>query len=354
MIYAARNLRSLTDDLCRGTHFDHQFYLQFENYRVLLVSNAAKLVENLRHYFETFVVSAGEVQLTVTALEMDPPEIDAHFEMKMPDFGKDKIKEEFLDLDDGRIVRKRLTGMVFIFASDVNLVAGSCCANANQVVNFINNRFIAYKLDQGCLLGHAAAVAKGGRGLALAGFSGMGKSTLALHLMSRGTDFISNDRLLIEGEAGKPQFMYGIAKLPRINPGTALGNPDLAMVMPLADRERFGLLETDALWQVEHKYDVYIDQCFGRDRFQSKATLEALVILNWERQGGGLVVVAADESRRRALLPAFMKAAGLFYLGTAAVALEKYLRRLSVCPMYELRGGVDFVGATEFCLRLLV
>ncbi|MBN2705054.1 MAG: HprK-related kinase B [Deltaproteobacteria bacterium] len=353
MIYAARSLRGLTEDLCRGTRFDHKLYLQFENYRMLLESNAADLVENLRHYFEAFVVSSGEVNLTVTALETATPEIDSHFEIKVPDPGKDKIKEEFLDLDDGRIVRKRLTGMVFMFAADVNLVAGPCCANANQVVNFINNRFIAYKLDQGCLLGHAAAVAKGGRGLALAGFSGMGKSTLALHLMSRGSDFISNDRLLIEGEAGEKLFMHGIAKLPRINPGTALGNPDLTMVMPLADRERFGLLESDELWQVEHKYDVYIDQCFGRNRFQSKASLEALVILNWERQGGALVVAPADENRRRALLPAFMKAAGLFYLGTAEVGLETYLRRLSSCRIYELRGGVDFVAATEFCLRLL-
>ena len=66
--------------------------------------------------------------------------------MKTPDPGKTKIKEEYVDLDDGRIVRKRLTGMLFVFGGGQNVAVGPCGANLNQVINFINNRYIEWLL----------------------------------------------------------------------------------------------------------------------------------------------------------------------------------------------------------------
>ena len=66
----------------------------------------------------------------------------------------------------------------------------------------------------------------------MAGFSGAGKSTLALHVMSLGATFVSNDRVMVAetpaNDSGAP-MMYGVAKHPRINPGTAMNNPDLAV-----------------------------------------------------------------------------------------------------------------------------
>jgi HprK-related kinase B len=277
--------------------------------------------------------------------------------IKQPDPGKTKIKEEFFNLPDGRIVRKRLTGMAFIFGEGENLAIGPCEENSNQVINFINNRFIELQLNQGSFLGHAAAVLHKGRGLALAGFSGMGKSTLALHLVSKGATFVSNDRLLVTNSS-ETLKMTGVAKLPRINPGTALNNPSLDKVIPPEEKKQFAALPPAELWGLEHKYDVFIDECFGSKKFVLSGPMDGLVILNWQRNDTPVQIKKANLSEQKDLLPAFMKATGLFYLSKSIAkkrdpTLEEYIDLLTGCEVYEVSGGVDFDGVSEACLEFL-
>lgn len=333
-----------------------QIVLAFDDCRIGVQTNSLDLINTLREYFSDFLSDASTWDMLITAHEAEPLKLPHVFTTKEPDPGKNKIKEEFVELVDGRMVRKRLTGMFFVFGGDDSLAVGPCLANANQVINFINNRFISWKLRQGCLLGHAAGVTMYGRGLALAGFSGMGKSTLALHLMSRGVNFISNDRVMVrKDDAGL--FMYGVAKLPRINPGTALNNPDLAGVIPSQDRERFANLASEALWSLEHKYDVFLDHCFGPGRFSLAASMAGLVVLNWQRGQAPTVTREVDIRQRRDLLPAFMKSAGLFFLPEHGEEIDHsedaYLELLAKTRVYEITGGIDFDRACEACLGIL-
>ncbi len=374
-------MSALAEMLGGGAPAPHSLFLDLGDCRMEVRSNSAALLQALDAYFGGFVAASGPAQVAVTALEGPAPNVPLELAVKEPDPGKAKVKEEFADLPGGRLVRKALTGMVFLFGKELNLAMGPCLANANQVVNFINNRYIEHKLRQGCLLGHAAAVAHlmadpaGGRlrGLALCGFSGAGKSTLAMHVMSRGALFVSNDRLLVQpGQApghgnGRPAAqgaaglrMFGIPKLPRINPGTALNNPHLAAVVPEEDRERFSDLPADELWELEHKYDVFLDACFGEGRFVLQAPMHGLVVLNWRRGGGETSIRFVDAAERPDLLPAFMKAAGLFALpmnGDAAWRdpdQSTYAELLSRCDLVEVSGGVDFGRAADFCIEYLV
>ena len=285
------------------------------------------------------------------------------FRTKAPEPGKAKVKEEWADVDGGRVVRKRLTGMVMAFGGGEHLVAGPCLENPNQVVNFLNNRYIERKLDQGAILGHAAAVAKSGRGLALAGFSGMGKSTLALHAVSLGADFVSNDRILVQAGSnnqtpGSPALIHGVAKHPRINPGTALNNPDLARVVAEEDKARFLALPPAELWALEHKYDAIVEDCFGPGRFRLCAPFSGLVLLNWKRDGGPLRIARVDPGQRRDLLPAVMKSPGLFYPEAEMREVEElpeaaWIEALKDCVVLEFAGGVDFAAGAEACLEFL-
>ncbi|MDO9084087.1 MAG: HprK-related kinase B [Humidesulfovibrio sp.] len=356
-------MNTIADMLSGGAPAPHELFLDLGDCRIMVRSNSPELLAQLDSYFGTFVAGPGPVDLSITALEAESPSIPLELVVKEPDPGKDTIKEEYADLPGGRLVRKRLTGMVFLFGKDVNLAVGQCGANPNQVVNFINNRYIEHKLNRSCLLGHSAAVAhlKDGRmrGLALAGFSGAGKSTLAMHVMSRGALFVSNDRLLVQ-ENGVGLNMFGVAKLPRINPGTALNNPDLASVVSHEEREQFLELEGDELWGLEHKYDVFLDKCFGEGRFVLTAPMHGLVVLNWRRGAGESSIRFVKAAERPDLLPAFMKAAGLFYLPPPGAedwrdpGLAEYTALLSRCDLVEITGGVDFDRAADFCLEYLL
>lgn len=335
----------------------HELYLDFGGCIILAKSSTSDLHNDLVDYFKEFVTDAATPEIEITAHEAATPDMDFEFSVKTPDPGKTKIKEEWYDMSDGRIVRKRLTGMHFIFGQGENVAIGPCLENSNQVINFINNRFIEWKLNMGGFLGHAAGVIHNGRGISLAGFSGAGKSTLALHLMSKGTTFVSNDRIMVE-ENGSGLTMFGVAKQPRINPGTALNNPDLSGIVEADLRQEFLSMPVEELWQLEHKYDALIDECYGPGKFALRSSMDALVILNWKRDAGDMHVAKVDPQERRDLLPAFMKGTGLFYLPSnrdrqADPDIDAYAAMLAKTDLIEISGGIDFDKAADICLAYM-
>jgi len=342
----------LTDDLAKT----RGLMLRFGDCTAEVRSNAPVLMEKLRRYYADFLVNEAVPEMVVTAMETAPIAHEADWVVKQPDPGKTKIKEEYLDVNGGRMVRKRLTGMLFYFDRGRHVALGPCTSNDNQIVNFINSRFIQWMLDRGCLLCHAAGVSKQGKGLALAGFSGMGKSTLALHMMSRGLDFVSNDRLLIRpGESGMD--MYGVAKLPRVNPGTILGNTSLIGILNDRRKEQYARMTPEKLWSLESKHDVYLDECFGKGKFLIASKMSGLVILNWQHKYPRTSLELVDLSRRPDLLETVIKAPGLFFLPAPTVNYDyskaAYLKLLQDCPVFEARGGVDFSQVSDACIHFL-
>jgi HprK-related kinase B len=193
--------------------------------------------------------------------------------------------------------------------------------------------------------------------MAIAGFSGRGKSTLALHLMSKGATFVSNDRVMVEKtKAGL--LMHGVAKQPRINPGTALSNPDLVGIVSETERRRLESLSEGELWALEDKYDAPVDQCFGPERFVLEAPMNALVVLEWNRDKEPLVIEQVDPAKHSDLLSAFRKERGLFYLsddgyGRTHNPIGEYADLLRDCPVVRMAGGIDFEKAADACLGLL-
>lgn len=318
-------------------------------------ANSAELVEELSDYYRPFVVPPGEpADLVVHCIECPIVSVDLPFEPDPPGPGKTRIKDETCGFSDGRILRKRLTGMHFVFAHALAVAVGPCRQNLNQIVNFVNNRFMERYLRQGCLLVHAAGVV-GDDGLAIAGMSGGGKSTLAMFLLNRGMNYVSNDRLLIK-RGGRGVEMIGVPKWPRVNPGTIIHNDRLWPLMEASVRRRFEVMPREELWDLEDKFDAPIPALYGSDRLQLQCRLSRLVILNWAHVSKPARMALVQLDSRRDLLPAIMKAPGVHFWPDESQPFrpateQEYIDELADCPVLECTGGVDFQAAVALCLN---
>ncbi|SMF39712.1 HprK-related kinase B [Alteromonadaceae bacterium Bs31] len=336
---------------------DAQLLLDMGRVSLRVRSNSAELIKILSRYFKASIQQGqcSKEVLEVRAIECPAPSLDVEYQEWQREAGKIGRKDSYSDIEGGRIIRKVRTGMVFLQSKNLCLAAGPCIAYNNQVINFINTQYITYLQQRGWLICHAAALSKNQRGLALAGLSGGGKSSLMLHLLdNKQWNYLTNDRLLID-KKDDTVCAAGIPKLPRINPGTIVNNPRLHALLSCEQHEQFSAMSKEELWLHEEKYDVNIEQHYGENRLSTEAELAAFVVLNWQfAPGDGTQLTQIDLRQRPDLLQAIMKSPGPFHQkldgsfnsqdpGFNNIA---YLEMLSSTPVYEITGDRNF---TEAC-----
>lgn len=355
------NYAEVRDQLLDGYQPEGTISLAFAGCHIQVSSNARTLLDELGNYFGGYLATDDQPSIILELNEASPAEPTLPLS-HWPRPKESRPKEAYADLEDARLIQKTRTGLLFLQGLDRGVATGPLVSNVNQVINFINNQTISHWKRNGWEICHAAALA-GPRGLvAFAGLSGGGKSTLTLHLMNAGPyKFVSNDRLLIR-RVGNEVHAKGVAKMPRVNPGTLLNNPALVDVLPDQRRRALATLSEDELWALEEKYDAPMAEIFGGHRIQDEGVLNALVILTWNR---GLQTVPemrqCSVQNSAEVLHPIMKgpgpfhadAAGNFLAADAAVTSEPYAQTLAETAVYDLHGGVDFSKAVQLCRPLL-
>lgn len=344
--------------------------LPLTDYAIAIRSNSRELLTILADYFHVdMTLELGSAELEVQAIETDDYlEVGEHWPDWAREAGKTGRKETFLDAEEGRFIYKIKTGMVFWQNANQPVAFGPVEQYPNQVVNFVLSQYLNHHLRQGWLLGHAAGLQIENKGIAIAGLSGGGKSTLMLHLLEQGQHFISNDRLLIKpqttGKTTRPGhfWMRGIPKQPRINPGTIVHNERLHSLIPAERRHQLLALSSSKLRHLEEKYDADVNQLFHADCTQSQAPLHLLVILNWSAKADQPTQAHRTTlAQSPELLPALMKSAGPFFADAQGQFLpnqtpadaESYLTQLANLPCLEISGHLDFSLARDAVLEQL-
>lgn len=327
--------------------------LTFGEYRVKVFSNHVDLVEVLNQYFNEFKVEELEDSACDDIVHVfESKQARPNFELIdwIREGGKSGRKDAFYDLPDGRLMHKVRTGMNYVQNQKYHIAYGPCFANQSQVINFVLTQHMTHLQNQGSLICHSSAVAKNRKGIALSAFAGGGKSTLALKLMNKGLDFVSNDRLFINTK-DNDAYMYGVAKQPRINPGTVLNNPTLSCLIGEARKTELLAMKKEELWDLEEKYDAPIDTLYGTNKFKLVSELQGIVVLNWSRNGNEEARIdKVDLNQRSELLDAVVKSPGPFHYdqkgqpwGNGILPQkEKYLEHLKSVDIYEITGTVNF------------
>lgn len=331
----------------------------FDGFRVRLLTNSQKLKAELEQYYAVFRtdVEAGAQDIHAWNGLLPDFGID-DWQVKHPEPGKSRIKEHFVQLEDGLLVKKVQTDVHLAWLGQDLVAMGPLLDNPNQVVNFVNNRYLDHMLSAEGQLFHAAGVCNStGRGIGLAGQSGKGKSTLALRLLEAGLDFVSNDRLVVQPR-DSGLVMRGVPKYPRINPGTIVNQEALLPLATREDLERYRNLSVDELWELEEKYDAFVDEYFEGCQFRLDARMDAFVLIDWDRKlDAPPTLTQKRPSEVAELIPAAMKAPGIMLPQASAripsLETERYRALLDQTRLFVLGGGVDFDKAASLLRSLL-
>ncbi len=327
-------------------------------------SNSPELLAQLGDYFAHVVAPLeGEPDMEVIAVEREVVDLGVQFTDWAREPGKTGRKDAYRDLPEGRLVHKVRTGMLFLQSETWRVAAGPCRRYPNQVINFLNAQYMNWLQNRDYLICHAAGLVCHDQAFGIAGFSSGGKSTLMLCMLGhQEVDYLTNDRLFIRATSESP-LAVGIAKLPRVSPGTLLYNPRLQSLISLEERDEWLALPADELWRLEEKYDVDVTQVYGPDRIVQKAPLGAFIVLNWEP--GSMqppVVNQVNLAERRDLLGAIMQSPGPFYQYSDGSFFQDgteldevtYLNGLLGVAVYEVRGGEDYDAVCDTVLQELL
>jgi HprK-related kinase B len=329
---------------------EETLYIQTGDFCMGVRSNSREFLRQLRHYFTHVVTDACQADVIVEAYNTDVMELDLDWKDWAREPGKAGRKDTFFELSKGRLLRKVRTGMVFLQSQDAVIARGPCSSLDNQVINFINSQYMNWLQQQEWLICHASGLDVGRRGVAMAGLSGGGKSTLMLAMMDYpDVRYVTNDRLFIRRQ-GQEVIAVGIPKLPRINPGTIVNNPALYGLIDPERRAALLALPREELWHLEEKHDVLVSEIYGDDRIAEQVDLDAFLVLNWSHDSEEpTTLTEVSLESRTDLLPAIMKSPGPFYQFTDgsfyqdSMQLEEqaYLDTLQGVTILEASGRVD-------------
>ena len=352
--------RQLEQRLAKCTQ---ELHLEINGQALSVYCNNGALVKYLRHYFRHCLAEEPDEAIDVFVIDCKCIELDVEWQDWKREQGKSGRKDAYYDFEDIRLIHKVRTGMLFVQSEDICAAFGPCLDNKNQIINFINNQYMNKLQQDGWLICHAAALCHGEHGLAIAGFSGGGKSTSMLKMLDNDENaFCSNDRLFLKAEADRI-LMRGIPKLPRINPGTLLHNPRLSGLLDPDKRSSYAALDPEQLWDLEEKYDVDIAEMYGANRIQHQATLAHYIILNWQPQSSEACRIEVSNAQEHPqLLDAIMKSSGPFYQHSdgsfnpnqQAPCRDDYVQLLGSVPMSICSGGVDFDALMQHAAEHLV
>ncbi|SBS33651.1 hypothetical protein MSP8887_03744 [Marinomonas spartinae] len=350
-------LDNLTLKTMMGT-CQHQLTLIFGVLTVRVHANNPAILVELDDYYKSYRDGKlGSQAIDLYVVDHEEVVESVNWQEVPREVGKRGRKEGYLDhlceqgVFEGRWIKKFKTGMLMLQRLENPVVVGPCQANLAQVINFINNQFLNLHLRNGFLLGHAAAFSVDGNITAIAAGSGGGKSTLMLRCLEKTSrQFVTNDRILMR-QSDEGVEAVGVAKLPRVNPGTLLNSERLKPILTAHRQEELLTMTKQDLWQLEEKYDVQIEDKYGPNRVELNGKLRNLVMLDWSLESTQPTqLVRVDLTKSPDTIEGLRKRPGPFYQDESGAfadlhacdSVETYCDTLNGVQVFRLTGAIDF------------
>ncbi len=247
------------------------------------------------------------------------------------------------DLDDGRVILRRETGVVTTIRPDTWTIAGDLRAHPGEVTRALDAMLSLALVERGFLTLKGSALVRDGRGIALVGGPDSARRALAVTLLGHGFRWVTEDSLLVRVAAGHVE-MRGLPGLLRLGPAAMLAHPALRAMLPDDERARYEGQTWRELREIEARYVVDAADAFGADGVATGGTLAMIVALRWkngEAAGTPTVTPLARPDAYEALADA-TRSYGLYDLrGTLPPNFHRLQRIAETVVMHAVAGPVD-------------
>jgi HprK-related kinase B len=327
--------------------------LRFIDVPIRVLTNDTDVWTRLSLYLKPYVTTEDLTPATVVTLIQGHARLEGEF----TDIARGPggpAHEAVQEVEGGRLILRRARGVIMGLWPGRAVAVGDLRANLKEAINLIDACYAKTMLGRGYQLLHAAGVSRGGRGAALAGVPGAGKSTAALHLVEAGFRFLSNDRILARPDPAGVDAR-GYPKQPQVHPGTLLHHPRLVSLLDPEERRALSALPARELWQLTHGRSraVDVDALYGPGTVCLQARLELLVLVTWTLDGAGFGVCRLDAESALARWPIYHQDLGVFDLDRA-ISATPTADDLAACrelvgqlTVVEVSGRPDFAALVD-------
>ncbi len=247
------------------------------------------------------------------------------------------------DLDGGRVILRRETGVATTIRPDAWTITGDLRAHPGEVTRALDAILSLALVERGYLTLKGSALTRDGRGIALVGGPDSARRALAVTLLGRGFRWVTEDSLLVRVAVGHVE-MRGLPGLLRLGPAAMLAHPTLRAMLPDDERARYEGQTWRELREVEARYVVDAADAFGADGIATEGVLEMIVALGWkngELSGTPTITPLARPDAYEALADA-TRSYGLYDLrGTLPPNFHRLQRIAETVTMHAVSGPVD-------------
>lgn len=253
------------------------------------------------------------------------------------------------DIDGGRMVFRRETGVLTAIQPDGWTITGDLRAHPSEVTRALDAMLSLALVERGYLTLKGSALARDGRGIALVGGPDGARRALAVTLVGRGFQWVTEDLLLVRVASGHVE-MRGLPGLLRLGPAAMLMHPALRAMLTEDERARYAGQTWRDLREIEARYDIDTVDAFGQAGIATGGVLRMIVVLRWkggEATGTSAVAPLARADAYEALADA-MRSFGLYDLGGSVPANFHRLQRIAeTVEMRTVTGPVDLVTVAD-------
>lgn len=252
------------------------------------------------------------------------------------------------DLEDGRAILRRDTGVLTVIRPDAWAVVGDLNAHPEEVTRALDAMLSLALVERGYLTLKGSALVRDGRGIALVGGPDGARRALAVTLIGHGFRWVTEDLLLVRVAAGHVE-MRGLPGLLRLGIAAMLAHPALRARLTADEQATYAGRTWRELREIDTRHVVDAADAFGAAGIAGGGALAMLFALQWKGGAAGTPgVTALARSAAYEALAEATRSYGLYDLrGTLPPNFHRLQRIAETVSMRAVVGPIDLVTVAE-------